>query len=186
MVFCILDTAVPYESVCKAFDVLKRNNLTTRKQLLEAQKYEINKMLSSVGYRWANQKARYLKAFAENDIDLKTATRDEIVKKVKGVGYKLASMFLRNTRGEDHAVLDVHILRWIKEQIKTKCLHNESLYPSKSYDLSNVDVILKGLTYKEIEDLFRDMAKERGKTMTQLDIEIWNENRIGNRKHKTH
>ena len=53
--------------------------------------------------------------FSNNTINLRTATRDELVKNVKGIGYKLASMFLRNTRGEEYAVMDVHTKRYLKE-----------------------------------------------------------------------
>ena len=46
-----------------------------------------------------------------NDMDV----REEIVKNVKGLGYKEASHFLRNIGlGKDLAILDRHILRRLK------------------------------------------------------------------------
>lgn len=163
MVFCILDTAVPYEMVCKVFDALKKKNLTTRKGLDKAMTYTIRNTLKGAGYRFPMQHATRLKAFGKNDINLRKATRNELVKNIKGIGMKLASMFLRNTRGEDYAVLDVHTLRWLQTNHK---------FP---------DDIWKRMTYQEKETFFRLDAKFLGKTTKELDLEIWQKMRVGNR-----
>lgn len=163
MVFCILDTAVPYEKVCQAYDALDKQGLTTRIGLGSIFSEDIKEVLESVGYRWANQKSRYLKEFAFNGIDLSTATREEIVKSIKGVGMKLASLFIRTTRGDQIAVLDVHTLRWLQKRA------------------SIPDDKFKKMSYEKKEELFKSAAELMGKTVTELDIKIWEENRIGNR-----
>ena len=164
MVFCILDTSVPYEKCCQAFDALKKDGLTTRRSLSLSSPDSVRNILKSTGYRWANQKAKYLTEFGRNDIDLRSATREEIVKSIKGVGMKLSSMFLRNTRGADYAVLDVHTLRWLQ----------------KNYAFSPEE--FKKMSYLTKEEHFARAADFLGMTATQLDVKIWEENRIGNRK----
>lgn len=78
-----------------------------------------------------------------------------MVDRCHGIGMKLASMFLRNTRGDDYAVIDVHIRRYLEE---------------------------RGITgnYLHLENEFRKIAESQGKSVTELDLEIWNERRVGN------
>jgi len=163
MVFCILDTSVPYEKCCQAFDALKKAGMTTRRKLRNHTPLPIKLELQNVGYRWANQKSKYLYEFAHNDIDLKTASREEMVKNIKGVGMKLASMFLRNTRGNKYAVIDVHTDRWIQKNFGV---------PDDKY---------KKVSYEQKEDWFIQASELLGKTPMELDLEIWQKNRIGNR-----
>lgn len=163
MVFCILDTAVSYEMVCKTFNGLRKNGMTTRRGIRKFRIRDIEGRLKHEGYRFPSQHAKRIKAFGDNPINLSTATRDELVKNVNGIGMKLASMFLRNTRGEEHAVLDVHTLRWLK----------------KNYGFSDKE--FKKMTYNEKEEYFKKASEFLGKTTTQLDLEIWEANRIGNR-----
>ncbi len=164
MVFCILDTSVPYEKCCQAFDALKKSGLTKKKGLRQASERDIMLVLKQVGYRWANQKARYLKEFAKGNVDIKHASREELVKDIKGIGMKLASMFLRNTRGKKYAVLDVHTLRWLQ----------------KNYNFSDEE--FKKMSYQEKEKHFIRAAEFLSTTTMELDLKIWNENRIGNRR----
>ena len=166
MVFCILDTSVPYEKCCQAFDALKEAKMTTRKQLKKMDSLMIKAVLTSVGYRWANQKAKYLKEFAINDIDLKNSSRKEIVNSIKGVGMKLGSMFLRNTCGHEYAVLDVHTLRWLQENYK---------FPDDEF---------RKMSYEKKEKYFIEAAEFLSTTPMELDLKIWQENRIGNRNGK--
>lgn len=166
MVFCILDTSVPYEKCCEAFNALKKNKMTKKKGLREASQRDIKLVLQSVGYRWANQKSKYLKEFSNNNVDLIHTSRDELVKSVKGIGMKLASMFLRNTRGHQYAVIDVHTDRWLQ----------------KNYGFSDEEY--KKMKYEKKEEWFIKASEFLGKTPTQLDLEIWQKNRIGNRRKK--
>lgn len=159
LVFCILDTAVPYAMVCKTFDALKANGMTTREGIKNHSRQMITKVLHKSGYRFPTQHAKRIKNFGNSNINLKTASREDLLK-IDGIGMKLASFFLRNTRGEDHAVMDVHTKRWLYNKTNKK--------PNS-------------LSYLEEEELFKRIAKALGKTTTQLDLEIWEANRVKNR-----
>ena len=153
-IFCMLDRAMPYIKVCKAFDHLDEYNLTTREGLKTVTKEELISNLRESGFRFPVQTATFLMEFSNNTINLRTATRDELVKNVKGIGYKLASMFLRNTRGEEYAVMDVHTKRYLKEL---------------GYDTKD---------YKEMEKIFKNIAKEKNIPLYDLDMQIWQERRV--------
>lgn len=154
MIFCILDRATSYIQVCKSFNALRENNLITRRGLEEAKESAIAYILKESGYRFPNQSAKFLKELSTNPINLKTATREELEKSIKGVGLKLASMFVRNTRGTKVAVLDTHIRSWLKER------YGE--LPKNYY---------------EQEKLFLRASLELKKDPGQLDIDIWEERR---------
>jgi len=160
LVFCMLDRAMPYEKVCRAFDALNRKDLTLRKNLKKVSLDEIVETLRKEGFRFPNQTAKFLKAFGDNPIDLSTATREELTK-IPGIGMKLASMFLRNTRGSEFAVIDVHVRNFLRE-------HNAL-----------------GKDYLESERNFKEIARKLGKTIHELDFEIWEKRRVGNRRRKS-
>jgi len=166
MVFCILDTACPYEMVCKAFDELKEMGMTTRKEIIKWREDMIENALRRAGYRFPKQHAGRIKKFGYSSIDLRTATREELVDNITGIGMKLASMFLRNTRGEEYAVIDVHTDRWLEKELRA------------------FDQWKPRMSYEEKEKAFINLAKIIGKTPKELDLEIWQKMRIGNRKKK--
>ncbi len=157
LVFCLLDRALPYEKVCKAFEALDSKGLTTKDTIKAASLKEIVDILKSTGFRFPNQTGKFIKDFGETEIDLKTASREELTK-IKGIGMKLASMFLRDTRGEEYAVIDIHIKNFLKErgQFTNNYLKDE-------------------VTLKEI-------AKKMELSIAELDFIIWESRRIGNRK----
>lgn len=164
MVFCILDRATTYAQVCKAFDVLERFQLTTRKGMrswrVERNEtytlaWAIEGFLKGVGYRFPPQAAENIAAFAYNTVPLRTATRKEIVERVPGIGMKLASMFLRNTRGIRYAVIDIHLHHWLEE---------------KGCDVPRAD-------YLGREKWFLDWAESNHRDPFVLDREIWEERR---------
>jgi len=163
LVFCILDTAVSYEMVCKSFDALKKLDMTTRVGIRRSSRAKIETVLKNSGYRFPTQHSKRIWHFGQNPVNLKTVTRDEMIRDIKGIGYKLASMFLRNTRGEEYAVLDVHTLRWLQ----------------KAYGIP--DNVFKKMSYHDKEAHFKQAADFLSKTVTQLDLEIWERDRIGNR-----
>lgn len=164
MIFCIIDTAVSYEMVCKTFDALKKNKMTKRKDIMKWREDMIELTLRNSGYRFPKQHAKRIKDFGYSMIDLRKATRKELVDNINGIGMKLASMFLRNTRGHKYAVIDVHTDRWIQKNYK---------FP---------DDVYKRMRYEEKEKWFIEAAEFLGKSPMDLDLEIWQENRIGNRK----
>ena len=166
LVFCIIDTAVPYEMVCRTFDALKKSKMTKRRDIMKWREDMIEATLRKAGYRFPKQQAERIKAFGYSGIDLKTVTREELVRDVKGIGMKLASMFLRNTRGHQYAVIDVHTDRWLEKELRA------------------FDQWKPRMTYEEKEKAFIGLANILGKTPMELDLEIWQKNRIGNRRKK--
>ncbi len=85
-------------------------------------------------------------------------TRDWFVDNIKGIGYKEASHFLRNIGfGKDLAILDVHILKNLK-----------------NYGI--IKRIPKSLTkneYLKIESQMRDFCKNINIPMDELDLLFW-------------
>lgn len=73
--------------------------------------------------------------------------RNWLVKNVKGLGMKTASHLLRNLGETDFAIIDVHVLRFLRVDGKWK--------------------------YEELEKKLREMAKKRGLTLAEFDIIIW-------------
>ncbi len=121
------------------------------------------------GVRFKNNKAKYVKRALNqflNEISLKEIltgssafdAREWLVKHVKGMGYKEASHFLRNTGfGLELAILDRHIL---KNLVAFKV----------------INAIPKTLTkkrYLEIEKIFSEFSNELGIPPSHLDLLLW-------------
>lgn len=158
LIFCMLDRATTYAQVCKAFDALYHHGLTTRARLRahikafgeETMVRRITLILREAGYRFPEPGAEFIVLFAFNDVNLRTVSRDMLVQTVRGIGMKLASMFLRNTRGEQYVPIDVHMKKWLKEH---GCPYT---------------------SYKEQEQWFREYCEERGLSVYEADMAIWN------------
>lgn len=76
---------------------------------------------------------------------------------VKGIGPKTARFFVLHSRkDEHHAVLDTHILRYLRE-----------------HGLQTPKVTPKGKKYLELEKNFLDIAKMLNVSPAKLDLEIW-------------
>jgi N-glycosylase/DNA lyase len=120
--FCILTPQSKAEVCNKIINNLKRNNL-----LFKGGIDNIRPFLKKA--RFYRNKSRYIieaRRFFNNngkigikkrlDISNIIATRDWLVKNIKGIGYKEASHFLRNIGfGENLAILDVHILKNLRK-----------------------------------------------------------------------
>lgn len=145
-----------YEKVCECWEVLDKANLNTRATLKNASQESISYLLQEAGCRFPIQKAKYLSEFGRNDIDLRVATRTQLVREIKGVGMKLASMFLNRTRGAEYAIIDIHVKRWLQEQ---------GIWSDNGpYQLNETAFWLK--------------AHGMGLTPTELDNKIWEERRL--------
>ncbi len=94
------------------------------------------------------------------DLDLDRVTVDELVR-VKGIGPKTARFFVMHSRkGERVATLDVHILKWLREQ-------GVENVPSQTPQSS--------LNYNRLEKAFLELAEKMGRTPAELDLQIWRE-----------
>lgn len=91
-------------------------------------------------------------------LDLHTCTVVGL-ENIFGIGPKTARFFLLWTRGDavKHAALDVHVLRWMREQ---------------GYDAPR-QTPSSSKKYAELEAAFIREAEERGLTPAQLDAQIW-------------
>ena len=126
---------------------------------------EITKIIRKHNHRFHNNKSKYIvearkykgiKQIANNYKNKKDA-RDFIAKNIKGLGYKEASHFLRNTGHFNLAILDRHVINimiennMIKEKPKT---------------------ITKDI-YAELENKLEKVAEKLKISQAELDLYLW-------------
>lgn len=93
-------------------------------------------------------------------LNLKTCTVDQL-ERIPGIGPKTSRFFLLHSRkNQKLAVLDTHILKWLKE----------------NFDFENVprSTPQSKIRYKEFEMVFLDYAEKHGLSVAELDLSIWN------------
>ena len=173
LMFCL---CVPQSKAVKAqeaIDVLKSRNFFHKSLRLQTM---VNVLYGRV--RFHNTKARRLldakkqwediyehscsayrsyKMMGPNYLQFVDLFRLVLVDMVDGMGFKLASHFLRNIGVPGLAVLDVHILNSLKER---KVIENR-------------DFSLTKQTYYDIEERMIDYASQVGVSMEQLDLLFW-------------
>jgi len=96
------------------------------------------------------------------DLDLRTCTLDDLLA-IHGVGNKTARFFLLHTReGCDYAVLDTHILAWLRDNGVEDAPKNTPTCSEK---------------YKELEKKFRYLSRLYYPYLSdaQIDLVIWSE-----------
>jgi len=157
--FCLLNRNITYIKLCDIFDWMIESYWkgTFERTFGNLSEESVARALKWFGHRFPNQTAKFIK---ENDwitaSFLKHCTRKMMVEKCKGIGMKLASMYLRNTRCEEYAVLDVHVKRFLEQG---------GFNPNGNY--------------LELEEIFGNIAKRAGMTMFELDMTIWQNYRVG-------
>src|SRR3989344_3616531 len=105
LAFCILTAGASAELGIKTISHLGNT-------LHEGTQEDIQKKLKEV-YRFHTLRAGYiyLARKASSEIDFKSETlREDLVKKIKGLGMKESSHFLRNIGFDDFAIIDFHIV----------------------------------------------------------------------------
>jgi N-glycosylase/DNA lyase len=126
---------------------------------------ELYNELIKLGYRYPNRSEYVIEARKYYGNLLKIiksfsntkSLREWLVKNIKGIGYKEASHFLRNIGFKDVAIIDRHILRFLK---------NKGLIIE---DFKN----LTRKRYLEIENLLSGIADKLNITLAELDLYIW-------------
>ena len=131
-------------------------------KLLESE-VGIEEALKIAGVRFHNRKSEYIREAFENfelvekALKLESEKARKILLKIKGLGMKEASHFLRNVGREDVAIVDRHILRWLGKQ---GFEIPDNITPKR---------------YLEVEKLLRDISEEKKETLAKMDLRIWAE-----------
>lgn len=127
-----------------------------------AEKVENNALHNSLVANRVGQYYRIERAIAESlSLDLATATVDEL-QQVFGVGPKTARMFVLYTRRDARvAVLDVHILRWLRDH--------------KGYKNFPQSTPQTRTQYENIESIFLALAEAQfpGMSIADVDLLLW-------------
>jgi N-glycosylase/DNA lyase len=127
---------------------------------------ELAKRLKSLGHRFPNTRARYISEARRHRVDVESMSRtcssgelrEWLVRNVKGLGYKEASHFLRNTGATDIAIIDFHIIDVLAR--------NGLILKPKSKSLSRK-------RYLEIEKTLADLAAKAKVSLAELDLYLW-------------
>ena len=119
---------------------------------------EIERLMRESGVRFASRKAEYIKiAIDKFDVVERAVKLDDFsarreLLKLKGLGMKESSHFLRNVGRKNLAIVDRHVLRWLEgEGYKFKLPKD----------------------YTKAEEVLRRIAKEKRLTLSELDLIIW-------------
>jgi N-glycosylase/DNA lyase len=119
---------------------------------------EIERLMRESGVRFASRKAEYIKiAIDKFDVVERALKLDDFsarreLLKLKGLGMKESSHFLRNVGRKNLAIVDRHVLRWLEgEGYKFKLPKD----------------------YTKAEEVLRRIAKEKRLTLAELDLIIW-------------
>ena len=101
--------------------------------------------------RYKNELKSLIASF-DNEEEL----REWLVKNIKGLGYKEASHFLRNIGFKNFAIIDFHIINLLVK-----------------YDIIKKPRTLTKIKYLEIETILRNIAKNLGVSLAELDLYLW-------------
>jgi N-glycosylase/DNA lyase len=126
---------------------------------------DLARKLKSLGYRFPTSRASYIceNRFlygslngALNQFKDGWTAREWLVKTVKGLGYKEASHFLRNVGFTDVAIIDRHILKYLKER-----------------GLIEMPKTFNRKRYLEMEKILLVIAKKLNLNLAELDLYLW-------------
>ncbi len=159
--FCILTAN------SRAITGMKIQKDLSPKGFLAYPREDIRDTIIKHGHRFHNNKSRYIveaRKFSMikkivHDIKEKDGifeAREWIVRNIKGLGYKEASHFLRNTGHEELAILDRHILNLMDD-----------------YGMIERPKSLTRKSYLEIEQKFNGLARSLNMSPSKLDLHMW-------------
>ena len=132
--------------------------------LAELEHQELVRELNRVRCRFYNNRARFIveaRSIMDElprivNSDDSSAAREELVDRVRGIGFKEASHFLRNVGVFDFAILDKHIVGMLCEEF--------GLQPIKSFSRKR---------YLEMEKHFLKLSDHFGLRPGVLDLHMW-------------
>lgn len=106
-------------------------------------------------------KAQGIEHLLDKPLDLRTCTVEEL-ELIPGVGPKTARFYILHSRPDSNvAVLDTHILSWMREKGVKRV---PSQTPANG-------------SYRRLERSFLAMARRRGVSPAELDLDIWRSRR---------
>lgn len=117
---------------------------------------DLSAKMKEYGIGCYGSKSKTFKQLVESNLNLRTCTVEDL-EKIHGIGSKTSRCYLIHSRKNvKHAGLDVHVLRFLKDQ---------------GYDVPQVTPSKK--KYLEIEKIFIDLATKAKKSIAEYDLEIW-------------
>lgn len=126
---------------------------------------ELKKKFKKFGYRFPNNRAKYILEARSylSELESKLASkieesdlRDWIVKTFKGLGYKEASHFLRNIGYPNYAIIDFHIIDLL---VKYRIIEKPKTLTKKKY--------------LEIEIVLKEIGDKVNLDLDKLDLYLW-------------
>ncbi len=155
--FCILTANAKQKTSAEIQSQINAEGFKTLSQETLTNLIKLNK------HRFHNIKAKYI-VLARQFANIKSIiqnmpenqARDWLVKNIQGIGMKEASHFIRNTGGQNLAILDRHILNILVDQ--------KIILKPKNLNIQK---------YKEIEQVFVNIASTLRMTPAKLDLMLW-------------
>ncbi len=134
------------------------------KHFMDKPQQEMAECLRSLGHRFPNKRAEFIcgarqlcdvivQALKMDDLQ----AREWLVGNVKGLGYKEASHFLRNIGRKDVAIIDRHILRFLKDK----------------EIIASAPKTLSRRSYLSFERLLSAVSNSMGISLAELDLYLW-------------
>lgn len=109
-----------------------------------------------------NHKARTIYELVNTKLDLRTCTAEDL-ERIYGIGMKTSRCFIIHSRpNARYAGLDTHILKFLRA--------NGVATPKSTPTAKK---------YLELEQEFIKLADKSGKTIAELDLEVWNNYSLG-------
>ncbi len=171
LVGAILGSAVSFEHAVSALSMLNTEGLITPSCRLARQQSRIEQCLRCAGYRFPALRSRHIAASATaiygesktlHDILASypdpVKARRGLVDLCPGVGAKQASLFLRNVGYHDLAVLDRHVLTYLRHR---------QLVTERNVAVSSME------RYEFLERIVVNAAAELGLTVADFDLAVW-------------
>ncbi len=161
LVFCLCTPQTKARNALNAVEALREHCL-----LLHPDRQKVEEILRKANVRFHRKKACYIVDAVGKFEEIwrvlcreksATALRDYLVNNVAGLGMKEASHFLRNIGFTEIAVIDRHILRYLKAERLVR----------------KIDKNITRRRYLLLEKKFVELAAKHGLSPAELDLLVW-------------
>ncbi len=127
-----------------------------RDGFLSLPKAKLAKKLAELGHRFPNKRAEFIVEARKHKDFLRSADRDWLADNIKGLGYKEASHFLRNTGKQDFSIVDFHIIDLLVD-----------------HKLIKRPKTLNRPKYLAVEKVLKQIADKSKLNLAELDLYLW-------------